>query len=835
MPLMDPNILGKLLLIQSTLHIIPDDEGISAFICRGLSEIPGVQAIGTCLNGSFNQGNLPLSLCGTDIFKQHCLSCKTRIAGSGDMLGFCVAWGAEPASCIELRTASRLYGFLLVLKSDTDAYSLYEPFLQSTANLVALLLENRQQHAELVGIRDSLEQLVKQRTQELIRSNAHLRKEIQRHELTTSALQRSEELQRTTLLSLGDAVISTDAAGKVVTMNPVAVNLTGWAIVEAIGRPLSDVFKIVNAETGKTRRNPVDLVMETRGIVGLANHTMLISRDGSTYQIADSAAPIINDRGETTGVVLVFHDITKEYTMRQALQESEERYSAVVKQASEGIYLLDPHTKQILESNDAFKKMIGYQDTIAPDLFAYDFVAHERDEIDRIIQTVVSQKTWFVGERKYRHRNGSLFDVDASAKLIRFGGKEALCVIVRDITERKKAEEEREKLEERLQQSQKMEAIGTLAGGIAHDFNNILSAIIGYSELVKIELPPESRAAHDIDQIVRSGMRAADLVQQILAFSRKTDRSLQVVAPHIIVREVMRMLKATFPATVSIEEDIDEECGFVQVDPTGLHQILLNLCTNAFQALNDQKGLIRVRLYRLNGYDGEATDRNDAIDGPAVVLSVADSGCGMDRETMDRIFEPYFTTKEIGAGTGLGLAVVHGIVHDYKGHISVESMPGKGSTFTVMIPAVTKHPDISTDVSSGSEKVTLPKTVQGKILFVDDEIALCKLCKRILENIGYTVTTTTDSREALEHLRQQPDFDLVVTDQTMPGLTGIELAREILGIHPLMPIIMCTGHSDVVSEVDALAAGVKRYVFKPFQKKEFLAAIRDVMGAQGKG
>jgi PAS domain S-box-containing protein len=702
MPEIDPHILGKLLLIQSTLHVIPDDEGISTFLCRGLADIPGVRAIGICLNGSFNAGNLPPS--HTDVFQQSCISCRENLDRFATRIESCIVWGLDPACCIELRTASRLYGFLLVLKKDTDEYSLYEPFLQTTANLVALLLENRLQHAELVGNQENLELLVKERTRELIRSNAQLRKEVQRHQQTTSFL-----------------------------------------------------------------------------------------------------------------------------------RESEERYSAVMKQASEGIYLLDPETKIVLESNDAFKKMIGYQDTIAPDLFAYDFVAHDRDEIDRTIRKVVSCKTWFVGERKYRHRNGSLFDVEASATLIRFSGKEVLCVIARDITERKRAEEERGRLEERLQQSQKMEAIGTLAGGIAHDFNNILSAIIGYSELVKVDLPPGSGIAHDIDQIVESGLRAADLVKQILAFSRKTDRSLQVIAPSTIIHEVLRMLKATLPVTVRIEEDIDAECGLVQVDPTGLHQIVLNLCTNAFQALRDQKGVIRVRLYRQPGVEGKEVGENDIVEGPAIVLSVTDSGCGMDRETLGRIFEPYFTTKGIGAGTGLGLAVVHGIVHDYKGRISVESEPGVGSIFTVHIPAVTSHPEIPDDFFPGAGDVKASRAVRRRILFVDDEETLCTLSKRLLERQGYTVTTTTDSREALEMVRRQPDLDLVITDQTMPGLTGIELAREILGINSLLPIIMCTGHSDVVSEEDALAAGVKRYVFKPFKKEGFLLAVREVMGEQDKG
>jgi two-component system, cell cycle sensor histidine kinase and response regulator CckA len=828
----DPHTLGKLLLLQETLHVISEDEGLSDFICKGLSEVPGIKALGICQNETFYPGQLPLYGGDTDAFKKNCIICKANAEKNGYRSEFCAAWGRDPAAaCIELRAASRLYGFLLILKSDGGSYALYEPFLQNTANLIALLLENRRQHEALVDVRENLELAVKERTLEFAHANAGLRKEVQRHKQTAAALRRSEELQRTTLRSLGDAVIASDAEGKVVNMNPVAEQLTGWTLAAALGRPLTQVFVICKADTGDICVDPFERVMQIGSIVVLTNPTKLVSRDGRIYQITDSAAPILNDRGITIGVVLVFHDISKEYAMRQALLESEERYAAVIKQASEGIYLLNPETKQVLESNDSFKKMIGLAATDTAELVAYDFVAHPREEIDRIIKNVIFQKSFFVGERKYRRRDGSMFDVEASAKLIKVGGKEVLCVIARDITERKQAEEERERLEARLQQSQKMEAIGTLAGGIAHDFNNILSAIIGYSELLKIELPPDSPAICDINEIIRSGRRAADLVKQILTFSRKTDRALQVIAPHCIVNEVLKMLKATFPSTVTIEAEIDRECGNVLVDPTGLHQIVLNLCTNALQSLPGQKGVIRVRLYRQNGHD---TGRDKGVDGPAVVLSVTDSGCGMSQETISRIFEPYFTTKEVGAGTGFGLAVVHGIVHDYKGHIVVDSTPGKGSTMSVHIPVSMEKPGVAEGSLASFPNMPSRETHSARILFVDDEPSLCSYCERLLKSKGYLVTTTTDSGQALEWVRLQPGlFDLVITDQTMPGLTGIELAREVLAVNPAIPIIMCTGHSDVVSETDALAGGVKRYVYKPFQKEQLLLTIREVMGETG--
>lgn len=287
------------------------------------------------------------------------------------------------------------------------------------------------------------------------------------------------------------------------------------------------------------------------------------------------------------------------------------------------------------------------------------------------------------------------------------------------------------------------------------------------------------------------------------------------------------MLRASFPATVSIIEEVDEDCGHVLVDPTGMHQIVLNLCTNAFQALPNQKGLIQVRLSRWNGSERALQEE------PMIALTVSDSGCGMDKETVARVFEPYFTTKAKGKGTGLGLAVVHGIVQDYKGRITVESSLGQGSTFTVYIPLSDLEPEEF--CNSIPEQVNIPVSYEKpkKILFVDDEQVLCSLFERHLQNSGYLVTVINDSRKALQKIRRHPDlFDLLVTDQTMPYFTGLELAKEALIINPLLPIIMCTGHSDIVSEEDALASGVKRYLSKPFTKEQLLHVIGEVIEGQ---
>ncbi len=414
---------------------------------------------------------------------------------------------------------------------------------------------------------------------------------------------------------------------------------------------------------------------------------------------------------------------------------------------------------------------------------------------------------------------GKIFHVSSSPILDENNEVLYLVHVAKDVTEQKRLEEE-------VFQSHKMKAIGTLSGGIAHDFNNILSAITGFTELAEMKLADDSNPAAELKEVLRASHRAAELVKQILMVSRKGTHKRENLKPAPIVKEALRLMRASLPSTLRIQENIDLESGTILADPTKVHQIVVNLCTNALHAMEKETGTLKVTLVRRQLSAEELAGYPDVSPGSFVELSISDTGCGMDEQTQQRIFEPYFTTKAIDKGTGLGLAVVLGIVQDYGGIIKVESESGKGTTFHVYFPAIIDEVE---KTEEGEEEKPLP-TGTERILVVDDEEIIVTLYKVGLSHLGYTVTAKTSSEEALATFKNHPSkYDLLITDQTMPVLSGAKLAREVLSIRPDMAIILCTGYSATISKEEAMEIGIKKFLFKPVDKKDLARAIRNVL------
>jgi PAS domain S-box-containing protein len=422
------------------------------------------------------------------------------------------------------------------------------------------------------------------------------------------------------------------------------------------------------------------------------------------------------------------------------------------------------------------------------------------------------------GEYRLVTLGGGEITTYVSARPLRLEDVESFCIVVTDLTEQRRLEQE-------VRQSQKLEALGTLVGGIAHDFNNVLASIMGFTEMVLEDLAPDSREYGRLGLALKGAYRGRDLVKQILAFSRQGEQDKKPLKLTQLIDEVLKLLRPAFPSTIEIVlKNPMNDCQTF-ADPVQMNQVLTNLCTNAAHAMREKGGILEIGISSVIVREGNPPPIPEMTSGEYVVLEVSDTGCGMEPETLERIFDPFFTTKK--EGTGLGLSVSYGIVKDHSGYFAVESKPGKGSTFQVYLPRVRNTGTVR------DKDAPLATGGNERILIVDDEDMLVELNQQRLARLGYNVVATTSSIDALHIFRQGPDsFDLVITDQTMPNLTGMDLATELLNVRASIPILICTGHSDKVSLERAREAGIKAVLIKPLDKREMAEVIRRVLDAE---
>jgi PAS domain S-box-containing protein len=501
--------------------------------------------------------------------------------------------------------------------------------------------------------------------------------------------------------------------------------------------------------------------------------------------------------------------------------EERRRLISAVEQTAEAIIITN--TDYIIQYvNPAFERITGYSknESVGRDLLMLEGDWQNEAVFKRICRNLWQGKAWR-GQLKNKRKDGADFETEVSVSPVFDTSGEIMnfVAVKRDITEQVK-------LEAQLRQAHKMEAIGTLIGGISHDFNNLLLPIIGYTEMALCDAPEQSPIRRYLEQALRAANRGKDMIKRLLSFSRNRQELLMVeMDVSTVVGEALMLLKASLPSSIEISEDIDK--GMVRADGTQIHQVLVNLCMNAAHAMSG-KGILGVSLSEaeLNGDDLALFPDRDLEPGTYVKLSVCDSGCGMDEQTLGRIFEPYFTTKEVGKGTGLGLAVVHGIVKRHGGVITVRSELGKGSAFDVYLPRVEMAPEAPTETTS-----ILPRGKE-RILLIDDEPMVADLGAMVLERLGYRVTSKTSAPDALELFRSNPHaFDLILTDYTMPHLSGTDLAGAILEIRPDMPILLCTGYSEKITETAAKELGVRGFAMKPLNRKQLAELVRSVLDA----
>lgn len=634
---------------------------------------------------------------------------------------------------------------------------------------------------------------------------AELKKKLDR---TLKELKASEHRYRMLVESARDYIFTLDLQGRYTSVNQRILETFGLNAEDFLGKT---VFEVHEQRGAPFYGDVFQRVLETRQAVTFEHP---FQHRGLTHWHRDTLYPIMDAHGNVEAVGGICTDITE----RVQAEETNRLLSNALQQAAEGIAVASTDGK-IIYANPAFCQLTGYE---VSELEGRSLRVLESSQQDssfyRTMWSSVSSGHVWRGDVKTRTKEGRerLFEVMLTPV------RDASGIVVHVVSVNRDVTEERA-LESHVVQAQKMQALGTLAGGIAHDFNNILGAIVGYAELARMHAEDPEKVRHAVLRVLESARRARDLVQQILTFTRPTPSlERKPVQVRYLVREAVKMLRATLPATIEIQEYFPNHLPTVMADPTQIHQVIMNLCTNAYHAMKDKGGVLELRLETAR-LDEHGTEKPLGLaSGHYVVLSVRDTGHGMNREIMDRIFEPYFTTKDVGEGTGLGLSVVHGIVRALGGGITVESRPGQGSLFRVYFPAS------GDDRSVEGMDRTLEALRRGseRLVVVDDENMLVQMTRQLLGNLGYNVKGFYDPEEALRYLQENAArTDLLITDLTMPKLTGHQLAEAVWRIRPNLPVVLMSGYGEGIVEEKALAQGFAVFLKKPFSPADLCTAI----------
>lgn len=632
------------------------------------------------------------------------------------------------------------------------------------------------------------------------------------------ALRKAEEKYRGIFENAVLGILQATPDGRFLSANPAVARMYGYASPEELMAAVTDIAAELYVD--RDARRHFGEMLERQGFVE-GYETERYRKDGSKIYVSANARVVKDARGKVLYYEGTLQDITKRKLAEEALKESEERYRIAIEHSNDGVAIV--RKNQHVFVNQRFLTMFGYDDP-AQILGTSVLATIHPDDYERVVEINRENRQGVPLPLRYEfkgvRRDGKIIHVEVSSAMIVYQGKPAILAYLRDITERVRAEE-------MLRQSQKMEAVGRLSAGIAHDFNNILTAILGFAGLSYEEAVTGSKAKRYLLHVLNAAQRGKDLVGQILSFSRQSKEEFRPTNLASMVKESVRMLRASVPKTIEIRTDIATEPLIVLADPTQIQQVIMNLGTNASHAMREKGGRMTVELSCLAVSPDNAPDP-DLAAGQYVKLSVVDTGTGMERDILKHVFEPFFTTKKPSEGTGLGLWVVHSIIKNHKGSITAKSAPGKGSTFDVFLPLLSQE-----RIPRSGRRVPGIRG-RGHILVVDDEAELLELEKIMIERLGYTVTAVNDSGTALDIFKDNPDkYDAVLTDQVMPGMTGIDLARELISIRRDIPVAVITAYRDELDEASIREAGIRAVIRKPIARDDLGLTIRHMLSTNG--
>ncbi len=615
-------------------------------------------------------------------------------------------------------------------------------------------------------------------------------------------------------------MVITDAKSYTLDANHRACEILGYSKEQLIGLRGKDIIhpddisKISTATLYDLLKEKNEITIERR-----------YKRADGSYLFAEVCIKLIQ---KTDNYLIIFQDISEQKRTKGALKASEEKYRSIFENAGDAIFFLEAEGEnagKIIDTNTAAAVMHGYSREELLTMHINDLnVDTEVENMPDRIKKLLSGE-WLYTQILHQRKDSSQFPVSVSAGMFEFEGKKYILAFDRDISELNNAEQEKRELQTQLFRTQKLEAIGTLAGGIAHDFNNILSGIMGSSQLAEINIDQPKKLRKNLNQILKATTRAADLVRHILTFSRDYEYEKQPLKVYLVLSEALKLLRSTIPSTIEIVEKIESKATIL-ADYTQIHQVAMNLCINAYQSILEDSGIITTRLKETTISPTKNMSKLDILPGEYLVLEVEDTGCGMEKDVIEKVFDPYFTTKEKNKGTGLGLSTVHGIIKNHNGFIDVKSTPGKGTIFSLFFPIT----DESISFDHVEIKTNPLPTGDENIMIVDDEDSILQSTKGFLEDHGYKVYTFTNGLDAITAFKKDANqFDLIIADITMPQLAGDIMSIEMLKLNPDLPIILCSGNLEKVSDDLVSRIGVTKAIAKPLDMRSLMVIIRDAL------